>query len=143
MRGGTRKNAGRKPVEIGVEDWEKLHAMHCSVEEIAGLYSVSTRTIETRLKQRTYAEAAMRGRAKGKISLRRRQRQSAEEGDVRMLIWLGKQMLGQKEVVSNEITGPGGGPIKVATKPDLSKLNEDELRQLREIAARTRPPEGN
>jgi hypothetical protein len=60
-----------------------------------------------------------------------------------MLIWLGKQMLGQKEVVSNEITGPGGGPIKVATKPDLSKLNEDELRQLREIAARTRPPEGN
>ena len=143
MRGGPRQNAGRKPVEIDVEDWEKLHAMHCSVEEIAGLYSVSTRTIETRLKQRTYAEAAMRGRAKGKISLRRRQRQSAEEGDVRMLIWLGKQMLGQKEVVSNEITGPGGGPIKVATKPDLSKLNEDELRQLREIAARTRPPEGN
>src|SRR5216683_5051617 len=36
MRGGTRKNAGRKPVEIDVEDWEKLHAMHCSVEEIAG-----------------------------------------------------------------------------------------------------------
>jgi hypothetical protein len=143
MRGGPRKNAGRKPVKIDVEDWEKLHAMHCSVEELAGLYSVSTRTIETRLKQRTYAEAAMRGRAKGKISLRRRQRQSAEEGDVRMLIWLGKQMLGQKEVVSNEITGPGGGPIKVATKPDLSKLNEDELRQLREIAARTRPPEGN
>src|SRR5260370_1016966 len=47
MRGGPRKNAGRKPVEIDVEDWEKLHAMHCSVEEIAGLYSVSTRTIET------------------------------------------------------------------------------------------------
>ncbi len=59
MRGGTRKNAGRKPVEIDVEEWEKLHAMHCSVEEIAGLYSVSTRTIETRLKQRTYAEAAI------------------------------------------------------------------------------------
>jgi hypothetical protein len=37
-----------------------------------------------RLKQRTYAEAAMRGRAKGKISLRRRQLRSGEEGDVRM-----------------------------------------------------------
>src|SRR5260370_37744124 len=90
MRGGTRKNAGRKPVEIGVEDWEKLHAMHCSVEEIAGLYSVSTRTIETRLKQRTYAQGAMRRRAEAETSLRRRQRRSAEESDVRMLIWLGK-----------------------------------------------------
>src|SRR5260370_17247793 len=86
MRGGTRKNAGRKPVEIDVEEWEKLHAMHCSVEEIAGLYSVSTRTIETRLKQRTYAEAAMRGPAKGKISLRRRQSQSTEERHVAILI---------------------------------------------------------
>jgi hypothetical protein len=143
MRGGTRKNAGRKPVEIDVEDWEKLHAMHCSVEEIAGLYSVSTRTIETRLKQRTYAEAAMRGRAKGKISLRRRQMQSAEAGNVRMQIWLGKQMLGQTEVVTNEITGPGGGPIKVATKPDWSKLNEDELRKIRELAAKTRPIGGD
>src|SRR5260370_37253846 len=110
MRGGPRQNAGRKPVEIDVEEWEKLHAMHCSVEEIAGLYSVSTRTIETRLKQRTYAEAAMRGRAKGKISLRRRQRQSAEEGDVRKLISMGMQMLGQTEGVSNEIQRPQGRP---------------------------------
>jgi hypothetical protein len=143
MRGGPRQNAGRKPVEIDLEDWEKLHSMQSTMEEIAGFFGVSIRTIETRLKQPQYAEAAMRGRAKGKISLRRRQWQSAEGGNVRMQIWLGKQMLGQKEVVSNEITGPGGGPIKVATKPDLSKLNEDELRQLREIAARTRHPEGN
>jgi hypothetical protein len=143
MRGGPRQNAGRKPVEIDLADWEKLHAMQSTMEEIAGFFSVSTRTIETRLKQPQYAEAAMRGRARGKISLRRRQMHSAEEGNVRMLIWLGKQMLGQKEVVANEITGPGGGPIKVATKPDFSKLNEDELRQLRELIAKTRPPGGN
>ena len=143
MRGGPRQNAGRKPVEIDLEVWEKLHAMQSTIEEIAGFLSVSTRTLETRGKQPKYAEAAKRGRAKGKISLRRYQMQSAEGGDVRMQIWLGKQVLGQKEVPSNEITGPGGGPIQVAIKPDLSKLNEDELRQLREIAARTRPPEGN
>jgi hypothetical protein len=112
MRGGPRKNAGRKPVEIDLQDWERLHAMQSTMEEIAGFLGVSTRTIETRLKQPKYAEAAKRGRAKAKISLRRRQMHVAEEGNIRMLIWLGKQMLGQKEVVANEITGPGGGPSK-------------------------------
>ena len=38
MRGGPRKNAGRKPVEIDLEDWEKLYAMQSTVEEIAGLF---------------------------------------------------------------------------------------------------------
>src|SRR5260370_42607597 len=73
MRGGPRKNAGRKPVEIDLEDWERLHAMQCTLEEIAGFFSVSTRTIETRRMQPKYAEAAMRARAKGRISVRRQQ----------------------------------------------------------------------
>ena len=51
MRGGPRKNAGRKPVEIDLEDWERLHAMQSTVEEIAGFFGVSTRTIESRMKQ--------------------------------------------------------------------------------------------
>jgi hypothetical protein len=143
MRGGPRKNAGRKPVEIDLEDWEKLYAMQSTVEEIAGFFGVSTRTIEGRLKKPQYAEAALRARAKGRISVRRQQMHLLNKGNVRMAIWLGKQMLGQKEMVSNEITGPGGGPIKVITKPDFSKLNEDELRQLRALAAKTRPTRRN
>src|SRR5260370_41455985 len=65
MRGGQRKNAGRKPVEISLEDRALMHDMHCSVEEIAGLYSVSTRTIEISLKQRTHTKASRRRRAEG------------------------------------------------------------------------------
>jgi hypothetical protein len=94
MRGGPRKNAGRKPVEIDPEDWEKLYAMQSTVEEIAGFFGVSTRTIEDRLKKPQYAQAALRGRAKGRISVRRQQMHLLNNGNVRMAIWLGKQMLG-------------------------------------------------
>ena len=36
-------------------------------------------------------------------------------------------------VQKHEVTGPDGGPIAVASQPDLSKLNVDELRQLFEV----------
>jgi hypothetical protein len=58
---------------------------------------VSTETIERRRKERKFAETIERGRAKGKISLRRTQMRLAEEGNPALAIWLGKQLLGQAE----------------------------------------------
>jgi hypothetical protein len=37
-----------------------------------------------------------------------------------------------------EVSGPGGGPIEIASKPDFSNLNADELKQLRTLAAKTK-----
>jgi hypothetical protein len=37
---------------------------------------------------------------------------AAEGGNATMLIWLGKQYLGQSDKTQHELSGPGGGPIE-------------------------------
>ena len=43
-----------------------------------------------------------KGRAEGKKSLRRAQMEKALAGDVRMLIWMGKQYLDQKDTPTDQ-----------------------------------------
>jgi hypothetical protein len=140
MAGGFRPNSGRRPIEIDLVELEKLCALHCTDEEIASFFGVSTRTIENRRKQRGFAEVMKRGRAKGRISVRRSQMKLLEAGNSTMGIWLGKLLLGQREVVTNELTGSAGGPIGIASKTDLSRLTDDELQQLRELAIKIKSP---
>jgi hypothetical protein len=74
-------------------------------------------------------EAALRdGQGEGRASLRRRQFKAANDGNPTMLIWLGKQYLGQAD--KQEVSGKNGGPIQSV---DLSKLKADELDHLERI----------
>ena len=98
MRGGSRKGAGRRPTYIDILELEKLSALHCTHEEIAAWSKCSVRTIEKYAKKPEFAEAMARGRAKGRISVRRWQMRLLESGSVAMAIWLGKQLLGQRDV---------------------------------------------
>ena len=66
-----------------------------------------------------------------------------EAGNATMGVWLGKQLLGQRDIVTNEHTGSSGGPIQLAVKPDLTQLSNEELRQLREIAVKALPGRGH
>jgi len=57
-----------------------------------------------------------------------------EAGNPTMAVWLGKQILGQRDVITNEHSGLGGAPIQVAIpKPDLSRLSEQDRTLLRVI----------
>jgi hypothetical protein len=76
---------------------ENLSAIGCTLEEIGEVLGVTKRTLQRRKKDETFREALHRGRARGRVSLRRAQWRSAEAGNVKALIWLGKQMLGQRE----------------------------------------------
>lgn len=60
------------------------------------------------------------GRKEGKMSLRRLQWKSAQAGDRTMLVWLGKQYLGQtdKQNVSQEVTGKDGAELFRQTPTD-------------------------
>lgn len=131
---------GRKPVHIDLVELEKLSSLHCTDEELAGWFGVSTRTIESRRKRPEFAEVMQRGRARGRISVRRAQMKLLEDGSGTMGVWLGKQILGQRDVITTEHTGSSGGPILLAAaKPDLNRLSDEEISQLRELARKALP----
>lgn len=93
--------AGRPKIEIDKEQFENLCYLQCTLSEIASWFKCSPDTIE-RWAKRTYsvnfAEAYKTYADGGKISLRRWQFRMAEK-NVAMAIWLGKQMLGQRDTV--------------------------------------------
>lgn len=111
-----------------------MAAIGCTIDEIGGVLGCTGRTIEKRCHPQLE-----RGWAKMKVSLKRRQWKIAHDGkgNVGMLIWLGKQYLGQSE--KNEITQTQTGPteIKVIRDPNwygnLHRFTSDS----------TRAPNGN
>ena len=84
--------AGRPRINLEPEQVRKLAAIHCTVDEIADVMAVSRDTI-----YRNYKDQLDMGRAEGKMSLRADQLKAAKNGSGAMLIWLGKQILGQKD----------------------------------------------
>jgi hypothetical protein len=128
MSGGIRSGAGRKSIPIDLKELEKLCVLQCSDEEIAAWLGVSLRTIQNRRKQPAFAEAIQRGKAKGRILVRRAQLRLLEASNATMAIWLGKNMLGQSD--SMQITGAHGGPVQTESKADFSRLSVEELRVL-------------
>ena len=84
-------------------DWamvDSLCKIQCTAEEIASLLNVCTRTLDNHIKETfklSTFEYIRQKAAGGKASLRRMQYKSAEGGNAALLIWLGKQHLGQKD----------------------------------------------
>jgi hypothetical protein len=96
--GKPTNKGGRPRKEIDQHTFEGLCEIQCTLEEIAGVLRVSEDTVE-RWCERTYelgfADAYKKFSATGKTSLRRSQFELAKKGNPTMLIWLGKQYLGQ------------------------------------------------
>ena len=95
---------GRPRKEIDRLQFERLCGVQCTEEEIAGVFDCSVDTIENWCK-RTYeskfSEVYKIYSASGKASLRRTQFKLAERSAA-MAIFLGKQYLGQKDMVEYE-----------------------------------------
>lgn len=94
----------RPRIGIDTEQFKKLCAIQCTEEEIASWFKCSVDTIERWCKRElkmSFAEAFKTWSADGKISLRRTQFKMAEK-NCAMAIWLGKQYLGQRDVVDLE-----------------------------------------
>jgi hypothetical protein len=75
-------------------------------------------------------ESLERGRAKRRASLRRAQWAAAKKGDRTMLVWLRKQLLGQKAKTEHEVTGANASPVvpKIEVrfvKPDGAVADEE------------------
>ena len=87
--------------EIDQKQFENLCGLQCTLEEICDWFGVTDKTLNSWCK-RTYSESFSevfrQKRSTGKISLRRSQWRLAEK-NASMAIWLGKQYLGQKDIV--------------------------------------------
>jgi hypothetical protein len=85
-------------------DWdlvgEYLKAQ-CSGVEIADMIGVHENTLYNRCREDLgieFVAFSQQKKAEGKQSLRKKQYDVAMDGDKTMLVWLGKQVLGQKDV---------------------------------------------
>lgn len=89
-------------------DWrlvDNLLRIQCTGEEIAGAIGVSYDTLERRCKEDNdckFADYSEQKRMGGRASLRRMQWKTADSGNPTMQIWLGKQMLGQRDKMEVE-----------------------------------------
>lgn len=82
----------RRPVDVDPEQVYKLAMIQCTNVEIAAFLNCSESTIRVK-----FAAELAKGREAGKMSLRRKQFEVAQNGNIAMLIWLGKQYLGQTD----------------------------------------------
>ncbi len=77
---------------------ERLASIHCPNVDIAVICECSVDTLERR-----FADVLAKGRANGKMSLRRMQWELASKGNATMQIWLGKQLLGQTDEIHQTV----------------------------------------
>ena len=90
-----------KKYNIDPKQVEQLAGFGCSNTEIASFFGCSKDLIS-----KSYSTNVAKGQDSGKIRLRQYQWTAAKRGNVAMLIWLGKQILGQsdkQDITLNEL----------------------------------------
>lgn len=99
---------GRPKIEWGDKEFrtfEALCGIHCTEQDICSVMNVTDKTLNNILKKKykmSFSECFKRFSANGRISLRKKQFEVAKAGNVTMLIWLGKQHLGQADRIGQE-----------------------------------------
>jgi len=122
-----------KKIEI---DWDQVGRYleaDCSGTEIAGILGIHENTLYLRCKEDQGVEFVafkLLKRASGDGLLKIEQFRKAVKGDKTMLVWLGKQRLGQKDKneVDNKSSDGSMSPI------DYSGMSEDEKQTILKLA---------
>ena len=81
----------------GEELIEDLYSIMCKDDEVEGIIGADIETLKAEHNIERFSRAQKKGHSMAKTSLRRAQFKSALDGNVTMQIWLGKQILGQRE----------------------------------------------
>lgn len=124
--GGKKSKGGRPQAEIDLAKLEALGEIQCTLDEVAAVLGVGHATIERRLASDPAVAAAFdRGKARGRASLRRMQYQGAQAGNPTMLIWLGKQLLGQRDTLDVRADEPMPAKVEVTVR-DCRKTPTDD-----------------
>ena len=109
---------------------------------MCAVFECDNKTLEAWCKReygKNFSEVFREKRCRGFISLRRAQFQKAiDEKNTAMLIFLGKNWLGQSDRQDVKLSGSGENPIQINSSYDLSTLSEQELLNLREILVKAK-----
>jgi hypothetical protein len=120
---------------MDLAELEKLCSLQCTDGEIAAWFGVTTRTIERRRKEPAFAQVMDRGKAKGRISVRRQQLKLLENGNATMAVWLGKQILGQTDQMGGQVYA---GPFVLMIPRELAEnknQGKEESAHVLDVAA--------
>jgi len=130
---------GRPRIEVDLREVEELARIGCSEDDMGAVLGVSHELIRRRKNSDPEFRAALeKGRATTRNSLRRLQLKQALQGNKTMLIWLGKQLLGQTDRQTTEVTGAKGE--RLIPSDVVVNLDEDTRTLLRGLRARLAPP---
>lgn len=94
---------GKRGPKLTKIDWKQatnMAAINCTGEEMAAILDIDYDTLQRACKRDhgiKFADWIAKKSASGKMSLRRKQYTTAMDGNVTMLIWLGKNWLNQKD----------------------------------------------
>jgi hypothetical protein len=111
----------RGPKALAV-DWDKLDKMafiQCTQEEIASVLNTSVKALERACERDhkvKFADYVAKKADGGKMSLRRQMWRKIEDGNVTMLIWASKNLLGWSD--KNEISTGENKPFVLNYKLD-------------------------
>lgn len=106
----------KKKLELSEEQRiEKLASYGLTNKEISEALGYDENTLK-----RNFEIFLIKGKANLKERLKRKQIQVAMQGNVTMLIWLGKQYLGQTEKVEES------GELKMTVVRTITQMNEPE-----------------
>ena len=107
---------GRPRIEIDPKELKQLARLQCTMKEVAAFFGCSVDTIERRFNEDEELRQIWEdGKGMGMISLRRKQFQILEEkNDTTMAIWLGKNILGQRDKVELDVEIEAGDGLAEA-----------------------------
>jgi len=106
---GRGQGGGRPLLPIDAKVVEGMAFVGATNEEIADFFETTPETIERR-----FLPLLRKSRADLRVRLRRLQLRIAGEGNPTMLIWLGKQLLGQHDKARVEHSTPPGERKQIA-----------------------------
>lgn len=115
-------------------DWDKVDVMleaHCPGTEIAAYFAMHYQTFYDRVvkeKGMSFTEYQQQKQSKGKNNLRLAQYKKGLKGENQMLIWLGKNWLGQRDEPrqDKEVDGAIAALLEMLKKKDVDSSDESK-----------------
>lgn len=117
---------GRPGIGIDWAEFDRLCEVQCTLAELAAHFRVSEDTVERAVRRdhgTSFADYFAQKRKAGFVSLRRKQWELAMAGNATMLIFLGKQLLGQSD--RHEVALP---QVSLSGLPRPNRLSREAIR---------------